>query len=387
MSTRTFIRRCAGAIYLCVSLLSLPVAGAGGVSFNRDVRPILADRCFACHGPDANERKGSLRLDQAEGDEGAYRTHRGSTAIRPGSVDDSELWYRVTTRDVDEVMPPVNAHKEPLTEEEQDVIKRWIEAGAPYENFWAFVPAKVSALPEVEDGEWSQLALDRYVKRRLEAQGLKPSAAADKRTLIRRVTFDLTGLPPTAEEVRTFLQDDSPRAYEGLIERLLASPAYGEHMTRYWLDLVRFADTNGMHKDFYRNLIAYRDWVIRAFNDNLGYDDFVRYQLAGDLYPDASNDQPHRLRVQSPPSHHRPGHCTPRGEFLQERPRSHHGRQHCFFRTDGAMCQLSRSQVRPDYAEGFLLAVCVLQQHRCPTRDRGAAEGWLATAIPHPRVR
>ncbi|SVD30422.1 uncharacterized protein METZ01_LOCUS383276, partial [marine metagenome] len=145
--------------------------------------------------------------------------------------------------------------------------------------------------PKVKNRQWSNQPIDLYVLAKLEAAGLKPSKEADKRTLIRRVSFDLTGLPPTRDEVRAFLADKSPKAYEALVDRLLAKKQYGEHVARYWLDLVRFADTNGMHKDFYRNLIAYRDWVIRAFNDNLGYDDFLRYQLAGDLFPNATNDQ------------------------------------------------------------------------------------------------
>ena len=272
-------------------LLIAPALPAAELSFNRDVRPLLSDRCFACHGPDATDRKADLRLDRADGEDGAYRTHKGSTAIKPGSLEDSEVWYRITTDDADEVMPPPKSHKKPFSKDELAVIRSWIEAGAPYEDFWAFVPPKKSALPKVGDATWGAAAIDAYVLASLEAAGLEPAAEADRRMLIRRVTFDLTGLPPTPEEISAFVGDKDPRAYEKLVDRLLADPQYGEHMARYWLDLVRFADTNGMHKDFYRNFIAYRDWVIRAFNDNLGYDDFARYQLAGDLYPEASKDQ------------------------------------------------------------------------------------------------
>jgi len=261
------------------------------VSFSRDIFPILSDRCFACHGPDADKREAKLRLDRTGGEDGAYRTHKKSTAIEPGSLEESELWYRITTDDVEEVMPPPEANKKPLTEEEKSLIKSWIEAGATYEKFWAFVPARKSAPPKVKNPQWSNQPIDLYVLAKLEAAGLKPSKEADKRTLIRRVSFDLTGLPPTRDEVKAFLSDTSPEAYEALVHRLLAKKQYGEHFARYWLDLVRFADTNGMHKDFYRNMIAYRDWVIRSFNDNLGYDDFLKYQLAGDLYPQATNDQ------------------------------------------------------------------------------------------------
>ena len=261
------------------------------VSFNRDIRPILSDRCFACHGPDAKERKGELRLDVAEGEEGAYRIRDGRAAIAPGSIEKSSFWDRITSADPDEIMPPPKAHKKPLSPDEQQRIKQWIEAGAAYKKFWAFEPPVKPKLPEVKKSDWSPLPIDRLVLATIEAKGLAPSPEADKRTLIRRLTFDLTGLPPTREEIRAFLADESPDAWEKTVDRLLQSKPYGEHMARYWLDLVRFADTNGMHKDFYRNFIAYRDWIIRAFNDNLGYDDLLRYQLAGDLMPNATRDQ------------------------------------------------------------------------------------------------
>jgi hypothetical protein len=281
----------------CLCLAVLIVLGSAvsafgmEVSFNQDVFPILSDRCFACHGPDSHDRKAKLRLDQADGVDGAYRTHDGVTAIKPGSIKDSELWYRITTDDADDLMPPSKANKKSLSKEEQAVIKSWIEAGAPYERFWAFVPAKKPEMPKVKDSSLSKLLIDRLVLAKLDSLNLQPSPEADKRTLIRRVSFDLTGLPPSREEIKAFLADDRPEAYEALVDRLLTKKQYGEHLARYWLDLVRFADTNGMHKDFYRNFIAYRDWVIRAFNENLGYDDFVRYQLAGDLFPNATSDQ------------------------------------------------------------------------------------------------
>ncbi|MDE0822026.1 MAG: DUF1549 domain-containing protein, partial [Opitutales bacterium] len=255
------------------------------------MRPILSDRCFACHGPDAHDRKAKLRLDQADGVDGAYRTHDEVTAIKPGSIKDSELWYRITTDDADDLMPPAKSHKDPLTKEEQAIIRRWIEEGAHYEQFWAFVPARKPNIPKVKNSAWSKQPIDLQVLAKLDSLNLKPSPEADKRTLIRRVSLDLIGLPPTRDEIKAFLSDDRPEAYEALVDRLLGKKQYGEHVARYWLDLVRFADTNGMHKDFYRNFIAYRDWVIRAFNDNLGYDDFVRFQLAGDLFPNATSDQ------------------------------------------------------------------------------------------------
>jgi len=278
---------CAAALVFLCATNSL----AQGLSFNRDIRPILADRCFSCHGADARQRKAKLRLDRAEGEAGAYRVRDDAAAIKPGAPDESELWRRITTKDRDEVMPPPKAHKKPLSEREKATLKSWIEAGAPYEEYWAFVPPKMPAAAKVKNPAWSRQPIDLYVLKRLEAEKLKPAAEADKRALIRRLTFDLTGLPPTRDEVRTFIENKKPGAYQELVDELLSRPQYGEHMARYWLDLVRFADTNGMHKDFYRNSIAYRNWVIRAFNTNLGYDDFLRYQLAGDLYPDATGDQ------------------------------------------------------------------------------------------------
>ena len=262
---------------------------AQDVSFNRDIRSLLSNRCFACHGPDAESREAGLRLDQADGDEGAV-----GSVIEPGSVEDSEMWNRITSDDESEIMPPPDSHLEPLNEKELDLVKRWIETGANYESFWAFDPPLKPSTPVVANKSWSTQLVDLYVLKKLESLQRSPSADAMPRTLIRRVTLDLTGLPPTRAEIAQFLderQDSPEQAWEQLVDRLLARPQYGEHIGRYWLDLVRFADSNGMHKDFYRNQTAYRDWVIRSFNDNLRYDDFVRYQLAGDLYPNPSQDQ------------------------------------------------------------------------------------------------
>ncbi len=270
-----------------------PRAGSasGTVRFNRDVRPLLADRCFPCHGPDAHQREGKLRLDTADGPEGAYRSRGGSQAIRPGSLEDSELWYRVTTDDAGDRMPPEHANGEPLNAEERDLLRRWIEAGAEYEEHWAFVAPTRPDAPDVEDDDWCLQPIDRFVLRELEARDLRPSPRADRRTLIRRVSFDLTGLPPTRAEIRACLDDDAPGAYERLVDRLLTRPQYGEQMAKYWLDLVRFADTNGVHHDHYREMTAYRDWVIRSWNDNLPYDEFVSHQVAGDVYPGPTSDQ------------------------------------------------------------------------------------------------
>ena len=261
------------------------------VSFNRDIRPILSNKCFSCHGPDKHDRKAELRLDISEGSDGAYREKDGIFALKPGSLDDSELWHRIISEDSEEVMPPPEANKKLLTVQEKELIKQWINSGAKYEKFWAFEKPKKPDLPKVQNGKWSDEPIDLFVMKKLESTGITPSPEADKRTLIRRLSLDLTGLPPSREEVRKFDSDDTAGAYEQLVDKLLSREQYGEHMARYWLDLVRFADTNGMHKDYYRNSVAYRDWVIRAYNQNLRYDEFVRYQLAGDLFPDASSDQ------------------------------------------------------------------------------------------------
>ncbi len=281
------ITRCTYA--LVILCLTPGWLAAQEVSFNRDIRPLLSNRCFACHGPDAETREAGLRLDQADGDEGAV-----GLAIEPGSVDDSEMWNRITSDDASEIMPPPDSHLEPFSEEECDLIRRWIESGAKYEKYWAFDPPVEPEMPVVTNKSWSDQSIDLFVLEKLESLNRSPSDEADPRTLIRRVTFDLTGLPPTRSEIATYLTEhnDSPDlAWEQLVDRLLAKPQFGEHVGRYWLDLVRYADSNGMHKDFFRDHTSYRDWVIRAFNENLSYDDFVRYQLAGDLYPQPTTDQ------------------------------------------------------------------------------------------------
>ena len=254
------------------------------VDFNRDVRPLLSGHCFQCHGPDEQERQGELRLDQFDGAQGAQG------AIVPGALDQSELWTRINATD-DRQMPPADSDVPPLTSDQKDVLKRWIEQGGRYAQFWSFVPPQSAAPEPVSDARWNQSRIDQLVYQRLREQGMQPSVEADRRTLIRRLSLDLTGLPPTRTEIRSFLDDDSDQAYERVVDRLLNSPHYGEHMARYWLDLVRFADTNGIHHDHLRDFSPYRAWVIRAFNDNLPYSEFAQYQLAGDLYEDASRDQ------------------------------------------------------------------------------------------------
>ena len=217
------------------------------VSYNQDIRPLLSSRCFACHGPDSESREAGLRLDQPDGDEGAHEF-----AIVPGSVDESEVWTRITSDDSDTLMPPPESHLKAFSKSEQALIRRWIETGARYEQHWAFAAPKKVAAPEV-DSQWSDEPIDRFVLAELESEKLSPSDQADARTLIRRATFDLTGLPPTRDEIHRFVSaysQDSGEAWENLVDELISRPQFGEHVARHWLDLVRFADTNGMHKDF-----------------------------------------------------------------------------------------------------------------------------------------
>src|SRR5262245_5794469 len=254
-----------------------PAKPAGKLDFNRDVRPILSDKCFACHGPDAKKRKADLRLDLgADGKLG--------TVIVAGKAEQSELYQRLISKEPGKLMPPRKSGKT-LTPAQIAVLRRWIDEGASFSQHWAYVPLRRPVLPAVKNTAWPHNPIDRFILARLEVEGLTPSPETDRITLLRRVTLDLTGLPPTPEEVDAFLADKSPTAYEKVVDRLLKSPRYGEHMARFWLDLARYGDTHGLHLDNYREMWPYRDWVIRAFNANKPYDRFVTEQLAGDLLP------------------------------------------------------------------------------------------------------
>jgi hypothetical protein len=252
------------------------------VRFGRDVLPILSAHCFQCHGPDANARKAKLRLDTRDGALGV---------VTPGKVDDSELVRRITSDDADERMPPPAANR-PLSAAEKDVLRRWVEQGAAWGRHWAYEPPERPPIPEIRNSKTEiRNSIDAFVFARLHAEGLAPSPEASRETLIRRVTFDLTGLPPTPTEVDAFLADYSPGAYEKVVDRLLASPRYGERQAAEWLDVARFADTNGYQNDFARSMWPWRDWVIAAFNRNQPFDQFVIEQLAGDLLPKPIRDQ------------------------------------------------------------------------------------------------
>lgn len=268
-----------------VLFVGVSANAATKLDFNRDIRPILSDNCFACHGFDAKKRKADLRLDTAEG---AYAVIDGVQAIKPGDVKASSIIARIVSTDADEVMPPPESHKK-IAPKQLETLKLWISQGAEYEQHWAFEKPMKAAVPEVSGKVRN--AVDAFIQHRLESEGLTPAAEASKEVLIRRVTLDLTGLPPTPVEVDAFLADQGADAYEKVVERLLKSERYGEHMARYWLDVARYADTHGLHLDNERSMWPYRDWVARAFNDNLPYDQFTRWQLAGDLLPNATVDQ------------------------------------------------------------------------------------------------
>ncbi len=257
------------------------------IEFNRDVRPILAANCFECHGFDVKTRKADMRLDTPEG---AYAEHDGAIAVKPGDLAGSELWSRITSADAEVLMPPPES-KKTLTDAEKDTLRRWIAQGARYQKHWSFEPPKSSKIPEVHTAGWVRSPVDAFILAKLEQQKLTPQREADREVLIRRVAFTLTGLPPKIAEVDEYLNDASADAYEKMVDRFLASPHFGEEQARQWLDVARYADTHGLHLDNEREMWAYRDWVVKAYNQNLPFDEFTRWQLAGDLLPEPTQDQ------------------------------------------------------------------------------------------------
>lgn len=275
----------------CLLLFANPVVltAQDEVLFNRDVRPILSNNCFHCHGFDPNTREAELRIDTFAGATAELNSGEGF-AIVPGKPDESVLFRRMSSHDSDLQMPPQDSGKQ-LTEAQIEVVRRWIQSGAKYERHWSFVPPKAVALPRVNQTGWVRNEIDNYVLRRLEALELSPSHEADRRTLIRRVSLDTTGLPPSLVEIQRFLSDESDDAYETMVDYYLASPRYGEHMARLWLDLARYADTSGYQYDRERKMWVWRDWVINAYNQNMPFDQFTVEQLAGDLIPGATPQQ------------------------------------------------------------------------------------------------
>ncbi len=286
-SFRRKTRFAQASLLVLLAMVTGTLAKNSAIEYNRDIRPILSENCFACHGTDSASRKAGLRLDQFEG--ATTLLEGGAKAIIPGKPEQSELMRRILATD-DDQMPPEKVGKI-LTPAQKELLKKWIAGGAKYEPQWSLIPPVKAPLPKVKNRKWVQNPVDDFILARLEQEKLKPNAAADKRTLIRRVSLDLTGLPPSPAEVEAFVADKSPAAYERLVDRLLASPQWGEHRARYWLDAARYGDTHGIHFDNYREMWTYRDWVINAFNANMPFDEFTLEQLAGDLLPDATQDQ------------------------------------------------------------------------------------------------
>ena len=258
------------------------------VEFNRDIRPVFQETCFQCHGVDAEKAKGELQLDTFE--HATKPNSDGRRAIVPGHPEQSLAWELINSTDAEEVMPPVKSHKT-LSAAQKELIRRWIKQGAVYQPHWAYLPPRAAPVPAVADPRWNGNFIDAFVAKRLEQAGLKPNDEAGRERLIRRLSLDLTGLLPEPTEIDAFVKNQDPKAYDKLVERLLASPRYGEHMARQWLDIARYADTHGIHFDNYRSIWPYRDWVIQAFNRNLPYDQFSIEQLAGDFLPKPTQDQ------------------------------------------------------------------------------------------------
>ena len=278
----------ATALFIAGFVARMPLAqtnpSANKADFNRDIRPILSNNCFACHGPDEQQRKAKLRLDTKDG------AFARAGVIVAGDAANSRLYKRISHQDPNAVMPPpASGHK--LTEAQIATVKRWIEEGAQWNEHWAFVAPRRPDAPQVSNAAWVKNSIDAFVLARLDKEGLKPSPEAERATLIRRDSLDLIGLPPTPAEVDAFVNDKAPDAYEKLVDRLLASQHYGERMAMQWLDLARYADTHGFHIDSHRVMWPWRDWAIKAFNQNQRFDQFTIEQLAGDLLPNATLDQ------------------------------------------------------------------------------------------------
>ncbi len=295
----TYLPELARAQRAFLAVLWIGLAGCAGratddglpavVDYNFHIKPILSDRCYACHGPDDEARQADLRLHEEDGAKEARLTS-GGRAVVPGNLRRSKLYRRISARSAEERMPPAETNLS-VSEHERALIARWIEQGASWKPHWAFVPPTVPAIPESGHPAWPRNELDRFILDRLERHGLSPSPEAARETLLRRVTLDLTGLPPTLDEIDAFLADTSRQAYERVVDRLLASPAYGEHMAAEWLDIARYADTHGYQADRDRRMWPWRDWVVSAFNANMPFDEFGTWQLAGDLLPAATTEQ------------------------------------------------------------------------------------------------
>ena len=261
------------------------------VSYNFHIRPILSDKCFACHGPDAKKREASLRLDIADAAYAPLKETKGAFALVPGKPGESELFKRVTSTDPHYMMPVPDSHIPALTPDQVALFKKWIEQGAKYERHWAFAAPVKSRVPALKDNKWCRNEIDYFVLNQLNEKGMTPKEEADKERLLKRVSIDLTGLPPGIEMMDEFLADQSPDAYEKIVDKLMASPSYGEKMALHWLDVARYADSYGYQDDNIRTQWPWRDWLIHAFNTNMHYDQFLTWQIAGDLLPNPTKEQ------------------------------------------------------------------------------------------------
>jgi hypothetical protein len=277
------------AVFSCKENSSTAVV-TDSVDYNLHIRPILSDRCFKCHGPDANQRKANLRLDTQEGAFAALKDNPSAHAIVPGKADISEVYLRISAADTSQVMPPVKSNLK-LSAQEIELIKKWINQGAKYKPHWAFIAPKLPSVPVVAAPDWPNNEIDNFILTKVEQKGLSPNPQADKERLLKRVSFDITGLPPEMELQERFLQDESKNAYEKIVDEILARPQYGEKMAAYWMDVARYADSHGYQDDGLRTMWPWRDWVIHAFNSNYPYDQFIVWQLAGDLLPNPTKEQ------------------------------------------------------------------------------------------------
>ncbi len=283
------------ALLICLFLSCKQQAGngeslPGSVSYNFHIRPILSDKCFKCHGPDANKREAELRLDIASFAFAPLKETKGAFALVPGSPELSEMLKRVTSTDSSYMMPPPDSHLGALSEYEQELIRKWIKQGAKYETHWAFSAPVKAALPKISDKDWVKNEIDYFTLDKMEKAGFKPNEIADKERLLKRVSFDLTGLPPSLQLMDRFIADNSADAYEKIVTQLINTPQYGEKMALHWLDIGRYADSYGYQDDNIRTQWPWRDWVIHAFNKNMPYDQFLTWQIAGDMLPDSSKE-------------------------------------------------------------------------------------------------
>ena len=333
------------------------------VEFNRDIRPILSENCYACHGPDKNKRKAKLRLDERA-------SAVALQALVPGKPEESELVARVNSDDAEQVMPPPASHKT-LTQTQKNLLQQWIAQGAEYQAHWAYVAPERHPIPVVKQASWVRNPIDAFILGKLEAKGIAPSPEADRRTLIRRLSLDLIGLPPTPSDVDAFIKDKDPRAYERLVDRLLESPHYGERMAVPWLDLARFSDTVGYHGDQGQRIFPYRDYVIDSFNANKPFDQFTVEQLAGDLLPNPTSEQLvatgfNRLNMMTREGGAAAGRVS---RQVCQRPGSH--RVADLARLDHGMLRVPRPQVRPVHDARLLLSGRLLRRRQAMGRLPG----------------